>query len=86
MSAEQALAVVDKPADDGGGLLDALVLDELLDKRPARVMAFVRGGKVEAIPFTTVATVTGAERAGGDLKLILGQLQVGFDKLRSVRS
>ena len=44
------------------------------------------GGKVEAIPFTTVATVTGAERAGGDLKLILGQLQVGFDKLRSVRS
>lgn len=44
------------------------------------------GGKVEAIPFTTVGTVTGAERAGGDLKLILGQLQVGFDKLRSVRS
>jgi flagellar basal-body rod modification protein FlgD len=52
----------------------------------ASVTGFGAGGKVEALPFTTVGTVTGAERAGGDLKLILGQLQTSFDKLRSVRS
>ena len=44
------------------------------------------GGKTEALPFTTIGRVTGAERAGGDLKLLLGQLQAGFDKLRSVSS
>jgi flagellar basal-body rod modification protein FlgD len=44
------------------------------------------GGKPEALPFTTVGKVTGAERAGGDLKLLLGQLQVSFDKLRNVNS
>ena len=44
------------------------------------------GGKTEALPFTTIGKVTGAERAGGDLKLQLGQLQVSFDKLRSVRT
>lgn len=44
------------------------------------------GGRVETLPFTTIGKVTGAERAGGDLKLLLGQLQVGFDKLRSVSS
>jgi flagellar basal-body rod modification protein FlgD len=52
----------------------------------ASVTGFGAGGKVEVLPFTTVGTVTGAERAGGDLKLILGQLQSSFDKLRSVRS
>jgi flagellar basal-body rod modification protein FlgD len=44
------------------------------------------GGKPEALPFTTVGKVTGAERAGGDLRLLLGQLQVSFDKLRNVNS
>jgi flagellar basal-body rod modification protein FlgD len=44
------------------------------------------GGKSEALPFTTVGKVTGAERVGGDLKLLLGQLEASFDKLRSVRS
>jgi flagellar basal-body rod modification protein FlgD len=44
------------------------------------------GGKTEALPFTTIGRVTGAERAGGDLKLLLGQLQASFDKLRSVRT
>ena len=42
------------------------------------------GGRVEALPFTTVGKVTAAERVGGDLKLLLGQLQASFDKLRSV--
>ncbi|MCA3283576.1 MAG: hypothetical protein ING09_14645 [Roseomonas sp.] len=44
------------------------------------------GGKTEALPFTTIGKVTGAERVGGDVKLLLGQLQVNFDKLRSVSS
>jgi len=44
------------------------------------------GGKTEALPFTTIGRVTGAERVGGDLKLQLGQLQASFDKLRSVRT
>ncbi|MCA3273737.1 MAG: hypothetical protein ING26_06085 [Roseomonas sp.] len=44
------------------------------------------GGKTEALPFTTIGTVTGAERVGGDVKLLLGQLQANFDKLRSVSS
>jgi flagellar basal-body rod modification protein FlgD len=44
------------------------------------------GGKTEALPFTTIGRVTGAERAGGDLNLQLGQLQTSFDKLRSVRT
>lgn len=44
------------------------------------------GGKTEALPFTTLGKVTGAERAGGDLKLLLGQLQASFDKLRSVNT
>ncbi|MFN9090641.1 MAG: flagellar hook assembly protein FlgD [Alphaproteobacteria bacterium] len=43
-------------------------------------------GKVETLPFTTIGKVTGAEKMGGDLKLLLGQLQAGFDKLRSVGS
>ncbi|MFM7611821.1 MAG: flagellar biosynthesis protein FlgD, partial [Alphaproteobacteria bacterium] len=42
------------------------------------------GGKTEALPFTTIGKVTGAERVGGDVKLLLGQLQASFDKLRSV--
>ena len=44
------------------------------------------GGKPEALPFTTIGRVTGAERVGGDVKLLLGQLQASFDKLRSVSS
>jgi flagellar basal-body rod modification protein FlgD len=44
------------------------------------------GGKTEALPFTAIGKVTGAERAGGDLKLLIGQLQVSFDKLRSLSS
>jgi flagellar basal-body rod modification protein FlgD len=44
------------------------------------------GGKAEALPFTTIGRVTGAERVGGDVKLLLGQLQASFDKLRSVSS
>ena len=44
------------------------------------------GGKVETLPFSTIGKVTGAERVGGDLKVLLGQLQVSFDKLRSVSS
>ena len=44
------------------------------------------GGRTEALPFTTIGTVTGAERVGGDVKLLLGQLQVSFDRLRSVSS
>ena len=44
------------------------------------------GGRAEALPFTTIGTVTGAERVGGDVKLLLGQLQASFDKLRSVSS
>lgn len=46
----------------------------------------VTGSGGEVLPFTTIGTVTGAERVGGDVKLLLGQLQVGFDKLRSVSS
>jgi flagellar basal-body rod modification protein FlgD len=44
------------------------------------------GGRTEALPFTTIGRVTAAERVGGDLKLLLGQLQASFDKLRSVSS
>lgn len=44
------------------------------------------GGRTESLPFTTIGRVTGAERVGGDLKLLLGQLQVSFDRLRSVSS
>jgi flagellar basal-body rod modification protein FlgD len=44
------------------------------------------GGRAEALPFTTIGTVTGAERVGGDVKLLLGQVQANFDKLRSVSS
>ncbi|MFN9095102.1 MAG: flagellar hook assembly protein FlgD, partial [Alphaproteobacteria bacterium] len=44
------------------------------------------GGTAAALPFTVIGKVTGAERVGGDVKLLLGQLQVGFDKLRSVSS
>lgn len=43
-------------------------------------------GKTKALPFAAIGKVTGAERAGGDLKLLIGQLQVSFDKLRSVSS
>jgi flagellar basal-body rod modification protein FlgD len=50
------------------------------------VTGSVAGGRVEALPFTTIGTVTGAERVGGDVKLLLGQLQASFDKLRSVSS
>jgi flagellar basal-body rod modification protein FlgD len=52
----------------------------------ASVTGVGAGGKTEALPFTTIGRVTGAERAGGDLKLQLGQLQASFDKLRSVRT
>lgn len=44
------------------------------------------GGRTEALPFTTIGRVTGAERVGGDLQLLLGQMQASFDKLRSVSS
>jgi flagellar basal-body rod modification protein FlgD len=50
------------------------------------VTASGAGGRAESLPFTTIGTVTGAERVGGDVKLLLGQLQVNFDKLRSVSS
>jgi flagellar basal-body rod modification protein FlgD len=50
------------------------------------VTGFGAGGKTEALPFAAIGKVTGAERAGGDLKLLIGQLQVSFDKLRSVSS
>ena len=43
-------------------------------------------GRAETLPFSTIGKVTGAERVGGDLKVLLGQLQVSFDKLRSVSS
>ena len=43
IASQQALAVVDQAADDRGGLLDALILDELLDEGPARILAFVGG-------------------------------------------
>jgi hypothetical protein len=42
------------------------------------------GQQPEALPFTTFGTVTGAERAGNELQLLLGPLRVGFDKLLSV--
>lgn len=42
------------------------------------------GSRQEALPFTTFGTVTGAERAGNELQLLLGPLRVGFDKLLSV--
>lgn len=48
------------------------------------VTGFGAGSKAETLPFTTIGRVTGAERVGGDLKLLLGQLQASFDKLRSV--
>lgn len=35
------------------------------------VTGFGVGGKTETLPFTTIGTVTGAERVGGDLKLSL---------------
>jgi flagellar basal-body rod modification protein FlgD len=44
------------------------------------------GGATEALPFATIGRVTGAERSGGDVKLLLGQLQASFDRLRSVNS
>jgi flagellar basal-body rod modification protein FlgD len=44
------------------------------------------GGATEALPFATIGRVTGAERSGGDVKLLLGQLQASFDRLRSVSS
>jgi flagellar basal-body rod modification protein FlgD len=50
----------------------------------ARVVSVGGNGQAQALPFTTIGRVTGAERVGGDLKLMLGQLQVGFDKLRSL--
>ena len=63
--------------------------------KPSRIHAFrtairkaftriAQSGQAQALPFTTIGRVTGAERVGGDLKLMLGQLQVGFDKLRSL--
>ena len=42
------------------------------------------GGKAEVLPFTTLANVTGAERVNGELALLMGQMRVSFDKLRSV--
>lgn len=50
------------------------------------VTGFGPGGKAEALPFTTIGTVTGAERADGELRLMLGKLPVNFDKLRSIVS
>lgn len=44
----------------------------------------IGGGKAEALPFNTIGTVTGAERVGDDLQLLLGQMQASFGKLRSV--
>ena len=50
----------------------------------ASVTGIGAGGKTEALPFTSLATVTGAERANGELQLLMGQMRAGFDKLRSV--
>jgi flagellar basal-body rod modification protein FlgD len=44
----------------------------------------IGGPRPEALPVTTFGTVTGTERVGNDLQLLLGQLRVGFDKLLSV--
>lgn len=52
----------------------------------ARVVGVGANGQAQAMPFTTIGRVTSAERVGGDLKLMLGQLQVSFDKLRSLNS
>ena len=52
----------------------------------ASVTGIGAGGKTEALPFTSLATVTGAERVNGQLQLLMGQLRAGFDKLRSVSS
>jgi flagellar basal-body rod modification protein FlgD len=43
-------------------------------------------GKTEALASTTLGKVTGAERVNGEIMLIMGQVRVGFDKLRSVSS
>ena len=37
------MAVIDQAADDRGGLLDALILDELLHEGPSWVLAFLGG-------------------------------------------
>ncbi len=52
----------------------------------ASVTGIGTGGKTEALPFTSLATVTGAERVNGQLQLMMGQMRAGFDKLRSVSS
>jgi flagellar basal-body rod modification protein FlgD len=50
-----------------------------------RVVGMGSNGQAQSsLPFTTVGKVTGAERVGTDLKLMLGQLKVGFEKLLSV--
>jgi flagellar basal-body rod modification protein FlgD len=50
-----------------------------------RVVGMGSNGQAQSnLPFSAVGKVTGAERVGTDLKLMLGQLKVGFDKLLSV--
>jgi len=44
------------------------------------------GGTTAALPFGVIGKVTGAERVGPDVKLLLGQVQANFDRLRSVSS
>jgi flagellar basal-body rod modification protein FlgD len=41
-------------------------------------------GTVTQVPFRTVATATGAERKGSSLELALGDLTVGFEKVRRI--
>lgn len=51
-----------------------------------RVQVSGRGSNGEAVslPFATVGTLTGAERAGGELSLRMGGLALSFDRLRSI--
>ena len=52
-----------------------------------RLVGVGADGKVQSsLPFSTNGTVTGAERVGNEIKLALGQLKVGFDKLLRVAS
>lgn len=52
-----------------------------------RVVGIGANGQAEpSLPFSTLGKVTGAERVGNEIKLLLGQLKVGFDKLLSVSS
>jgi flagellar basal-body rod modification protein FlgD len=52
-----------------------------------RVVGAGSNGQTQSsLPFSTIGTVTGAEKVGNELQLALGQLKVGFDKLVKVAS